>query len=223
MNYKKIYNQLIERARSRTNILDLYEKHHIIPRSMGGSNKKINLVRLSYREHFIAHLLLHKMYPDNFYLLKCIIMMSKSSKITSKEYSWIKDKFSKEQRIRLSGRTSFMKGKKHTDKSKKKISSSLMGNQHLKGHIHSDQTKLKMSNTHKNRINYTKHTAESKLKISKNKGCNPVKVYKNGIYLKTYQIRSELLKELKLHRSHFYSCLSGQLKHYKGYTFEYEK
>lgn len=37
------------------------EDHHIIPRSLGGSNAKSNRVRLSARQHFVAHLLLTKM------------------------------------------------------------------------------------------------------------------------------------------------------------------
>jgi len=37
-----------------------YEKHHIIPKSLGGNNLKTNLVYLTAREHFICHLLLPK-------------------------------------------------------------------------------------------------------------------------------------------------------------------
>lgn len=37
------------------------EKHHIIPKSCGGSNSKENLVKLTPKEHFICHLLLTKM------------------------------------------------------------------------------------------------------------------------------------------------------------------
>ena len=36
------------------------ERHYIIPKSFGGSNIKDNLVYLTAREHFIAHLLLPK-------------------------------------------------------------------------------------------------------------------------------------------------------------------
>jgi hypothetical protein len=37
------------------------ERHHIIPKSIGGSDDQSNLVRLTAREHFICHLLLPKM------------------------------------------------------------------------------------------------------------------------------------------------------------------
>ncbi len=35
-----------------------FEVHHILPRSMGGSDEDGNLVKLTYKEHFIAHKLL---------------------------------------------------------------------------------------------------------------------------------------------------------------------
>ena len=41
---------------------ETYERHHILPRSMGGSNDSSNIVTLTLREHFIAHWLLWKIY-----------------------------------------------------------------------------------------------------------------------------------------------------------------
>jgi len=41
--------------------LELYEKHHIIPKSLNGTNENFNIVKLTPREHFIAHILLTKM------------------------------------------------------------------------------------------------------------------------------------------------------------------
>jgi len=37
------------------------EQHHILPKCLGGTNNKSNLVRLTAREHFVCHLLLVKM------------------------------------------------------------------------------------------------------------------------------------------------------------------
>ena len=39
-----------------------YEIHHILPKSIGGSNEKYNLVLLTAREHYLAHYLLYKIY-----------------------------------------------------------------------------------------------------------------------------------------------------------------
>lgn len=63
MNYKRIYKNLIKKRRSEPLPYDVYgEKHHIIPVSLGGNNSKKNLIRLSAREHYIAHLLLFKIF-----------------------------------------------------------------------------------------------------------------------------------------------------------------
>lgn len=74
MNYQKIYDDLIEKRRknplikirvnSKQKLYDgIYtETHHIIPKSINGTNDKENLIELTSREHFIAHKLLFKIY-----------------------------------------------------------------------------------------------------------------------------------------------------------------
>ncbi len=60
--YTGTYNRIIKRARERILEGDVYvEKHHIIPKSLGGSNKKDNIIVLTGKEHYIVHLLLPKM------------------------------------------------------------------------------------------------------------------------------------------------------------------
>ena len=59
--YTRWYNNITENAKSRT--IDGYtERHHIHPRSLGGSDADNNLVNLTAREHFICHWLLTKMH-----------------------------------------------------------------------------------------------------------------------------------------------------------------
>jgi len=73
MNYQKIHDKLIEKAKISNRVkpkkIDFnyvyYEKHHIIPRCMGGSNDIDNLVLLTAREHFIIHKLLTYIYKGN--------------------------------------------------------------------------------------------------------------------------------------------------------------
>ena len=45
-----------------------FEFHHIIPKCIGGDDSINNLVALTAREHFLAHYLLMKIYPDNYKL-----------------------------------------------------------------------------------------------------------------------------------------------------------
>lgn len=60
MNYQHIYNALIQkRIEHKITRKDGYcEKHHIIPKSLGGTNAIDNLVNLTPKEHYLAHLLL---------------------------------------------------------------------------------------------------------------------------------------------------------------------
>jgi hypothetical protein len=58
--YTRIYYTIVERAKTRI-ISGYTENHHIIPRSLGGSNSKDNLAALTAREHFICHLMLTRM------------------------------------------------------------------------------------------------------------------------------------------------------------------
>lgn len=58
--YQIWYDQIIETAVNR-HIPSCYcERHHIKPRSFGGSDDSSNLALLTYREHFLVHWLLTK-------------------------------------------------------------------------------------------------------------------------------------------------------------------
>lgn len=60
--YAKWYTRLVDFAKNRKLPKDTYtEGHHIIPKSLGGSDKKENIVRFLAREHYVAHALLWKM------------------------------------------------------------------------------------------------------------------------------------------------------------------
>lgn len=76
MNYHEIYNKLIHHAQQRNLPEGVYvERHHILPKCLGGDNTNTNLVSLTGREHYIAHLLLWKMYPLNKKILFAFKMM----------------------------------------------------------------------------------------------------------------------------------------------------
>ena len=98
MNYTKHYDMLIERARNRTHP-GYTEKHHIIPRCLGGSNKKENIISLSAREHYVAHQLLVKMNPDHHGLIKAANMMACGNtsvrRRNNRLYEWLRIKHSK--------------------------------------------------------------------------------------------------------------------------------
>jgi hypothetical protein len=89
MNYQRIHDAIIERAKTRK--LDGYkERHHIIPRCVGGTNDLENLVDLTAREHFIIHLLLAEIYniPK---LWRAVNMLANWGRATSRQYQYIKE------------------------------------------------------------------------------------------------------------------------------------
>lgn len=70
--YAEWYVALCKRGQERikdTN--EYYEKHHIIPKCMKGGNSKKNITHLTGREHFIAHLLLTKMFHSTNQIIRC--------------------------------------------------------------------------------------------------------------------------------------------------------
>lgn len=83
MNYSTHYNLLIERAKFRT--LNCYkEAHHIFPKCLGGTDEYSNLVNLTYREHYIAHLLLAKIHGGP--LWHAVNLMGRLKKYSNRHY-----------------------------------------------------------------------------------------------------------------------------------------
>ena len=75
MKYLNIYNQLIHYRKHNKPLLNEYtENHHIIPRSLNGSDDSSNIIELTGREHWIAHLLLHKIYKRKETIHACHMM-----------------------------------------------------------------------------------------------------------------------------------------------------
>lgn len=88
MNYQRIYNQIIERAKTRVLDISIYrEKHHIVPKCMGGSDNKENLVELTAREHFLCHWLLARINPENEKLALAFFMMCKCRDRNQQRYT----------------------------------------------------------------------------------------------------------------------------------------
>lgn len=96
--YGNIYHSLITKAQSqnRNKKLGYFESHHIIPRSLGGTNKKFNLVLLTAREHYIAHLLLVRCVEKKLvYKMTAALARFKKQAINSKSYELFRKTLSK--------------------------------------------------------------------------------------------------------------------------------
>lgn len=118
MNYRNIYNSII--LKRQNNIPSGYtEEHHIIPRSLGGTDDVNNLVKLTAKEHFICHLLLTKIYEagttEYYKMCHAFLMMMTSSKkqtryISSRKYETLRIDFSKRISILQSGKSNSQYG-----------------------------------------------------------------------------------------------------------------
>lgn len=127
--YNNWYNNITENAKNRT-ISGYVERHHIIPRSLGGADSKENLVKLTAREHFICHWLLVKMNAGEskakmVYALNGMKRNGRhtqryETKITSRVYENLKKEFSIVHSATMKGRTAHNKGLPMTQEQKEK-------------------------------------------------------------------------------------------------------
>jgi hypothetical protein len=62
MNLERIYNDFIQSRRLIQHALVVYETHHVVPRSLGGTDAPDNLIKLSHGDHLFGHLLLAKIH-----------------------------------------------------------------------------------------------------------------------------------------------------------------
>lgn len=100
MNYRKHYNKLIAKYGNQNKPDYPSERHHVIPGCEGGSDDVSNLLYLSYRQHFIAHRLLAKIYPTSKGLNLAVWRMSEGNKnwgyrVTGKTHAILREKASK--------------------------------------------------------------------------------------------------------------------------------
>jgi len=138
--YTRWYYNIVDRARTRD--LDGYaETHHIIPKSLGGSNESNNLVNLTAREHYICHLLLVRMTSGSAYqkMLYAYTIMSGRKTYRARRYQLFRKEYAIVNGILRSGEGNGMfgadrKGKNntffgrnHTKESKRLISEKKTG------------------------------------------------------------------------------------------------
>ena len=154
MNYLRIYEEIINKAKN--NIREGYmEKHHIIPKCMGGKDDNDNLVLLTAREHYICHWLLAKYYKTSS-LYHAFAMMCLS---TNKHQRLQSSRFFERARIArslaMTGENNIMFGKKsacisHTEETKHKIRLAKLGKKRapFKRKPPTEETKQKRKETY---------------------------------------------------------------------------
>ena len=163
MTYSAVYCALIEKRRQHSLQDSAYgEVHHIIPKSEGGDDSKENLVRLSAREHYVAHLLLAKIYDDYKMYSALVYMQSRRHKkrkfkFNSRLYEKLREEYAKKisndnhwthrhpEKVRRGFKYSESHNKKLSEIGKTKTGK--LNN--FYGKHHSEEARRKMSLVHK--------------------------------------------------------------------------
>ena len=216
--YKQWHDNIIANGKKRK-LIGYKEVHHILPKSLGGSNDKSNLVELTAREHFLVHLLLCKFTVGQakmkmsyaFHAMCSFKNARRYNKVNSRLVEKIRSnfKFTKEHRQKLSKAQIGNKkgignknnlGRKFSKETRLKMSKSKIGNKNALGLKHSEEFKEKMR-----RINTGKKYSLGKRYLNKD-GKNLV-VNKSEVdkYLKQgYKLgmdRSYITPEYRKHQS----------------------
>jgi hypothetical protein len=137
--YLNIVNNAKIRANSRKkaiSILGYTEAHHVFPKCLDnfgiGISDPKNLVYLSAREHFICHLLLCKIFPENIKLkfaVSCFLRdKTGNRKLSSREIEIARKLHAKSVSENNKGKIPWNKGIPRTELEKNNISNSLIGN-----------------------------------------------------------------------------------------------
>jgi hypothetical protein len=115
------------------------EKHHITPKSMMGSNESDNLVKLTPREHYIAHLMLWKSFRNKqtAYAFNCMntATKTKKGKITRYSNSKVYEKFLIESREKMMGENAPAFGMVRSVESIRRQSEKMLGRKQSASHI----------------------------------------------------------------------------------------
>lgn len=192
--YTKLYFQIVDRRRS-IPFEGYGERHHIVPRALGGDNSPNNLVRLTAREHFICHRLLVKMLIGNekAKMISAAYMMLKkhttgnsklsipSNRITSKSYALLREEYAKVAAANARAQTR----KPHTAEWKAKVSAKMKGYDFGPTHV------ARTIATHTG----LKRSAETRAKIKEKRTAQvmPLKEWNllrpDGSTIKTYRLK----------------------------------
>lgn len=90
MDYISIYNKLIQKALVRERPNCYIERHHIIPISLGGDDSYSNSALLTVQEHKLAHILLAKIWPNQWHSVECFFTDDNPNRQHLKMPRWIR-------------------------------------------------------------------------------------------------------------------------------------
>ncbi len=144
------YLRFIEHCKKKKYHANEYlERHHIIPRHAGGTDNKKNLIKLSLKDHMLAHKIRYEIYGNRYDL---------------SAYSYMTGQSAKAKRAICAANGAKSKGRKLTEEHKQKISKATSGqNNPFYGKTHTTEVRKKLKENSYGR----RWSEESKEKLSK--------------------------------------------------------
>jgi hypothetical protein len=221
MDYQKIYDHLVFRAKNENRKKKQgisYEAHHITPKCLGGEGEchqwrtHPNIILLTPREHFIAHLLLLEIYPKNYKLKHATWFMlfgksggqNRDYKVSSRTYERLKEEKNKANSETLKGRISPLKGRIPWNKG--------MTNLFNKG----------KEPWNKGKPNGNKGIKRPDLSEMNRKNTKPINQFtKDGDFIKSWGSGAEASRELNIDQANINACCKNKIKSAGGFIWKY--
>lgn len=223
MNYTSFIQNILN-ARGRFICGDeYYERHHIVPKCIGGTNDEDNLIDLFAKEHFIAHKLLAKENPNNKKLVYAYWMMAHCKKEDQDRYECTPEEY-EESKISFSiVHSKYFKGKLSGNKNHF-YGVHMCGDKNpMYGRKHTDESKRK--NSESNKANWDedkrKEFGESR-KGEKNPNRKIVYQYDtDNNFIREWGSTMDVERELNIDHSGVAACARGKYKTSGGYIWKY--
>lgn len=220
MDYRKVYFNIISNAQGRS-LLGYGEVHHIVPRCMGGSDEKSNLVKLTAREHLLCHILLAKIHGGK--LWAAVNRMTNNGELRSKTYEIFRKNYAKS----ITGKGNPRYGLLVKQSTRTKIGN---GN---RGKIRTLEARTNISKSGR----FKTRSETSKIKYSRAKGGVKFKAYKligntfrkhniehlERVFVGSFNSSRECSKILQIPHQSIGYVLKGQKSHVLGYVFEVDR
>ncbi|MCB1711484.1 MAG: HNH endonuclease [Candidatus Riesia sp.] len=229
MNYLKIYNELCNRGCLREYDNKKYHKHHIIPRCMGGTDDYYNISYLTPKEHYMAHRILKRVYPE----VRCVkfafrmMLGFKNIKFSSRAYEEAREGIAQTEESKRKT-SEGLKGIKRSEKTKEKIRLSKLGNIPW-----NKNKKLKsLSKKHKDKISLSmKGYKQTKIHKYNTSEYRRSLVFSQKGYLLKCDIKGEIIDkyysiqdiEEPFKPKNLWEAIKVRNGKYKGFLWKYEK
>lgn len=219
MNYQRIYDQIVDRAKKETRVYGkgtYYERHHIVPKCVGGEGNTYqwrthpNIILLTAREHFLCHIILCILYPNESKLKFALWAMSNQKttnrdyRIGNRQYERIRQEHADMMRLLPKSKETRLK----MGLSKKGVKKPPMSDSHRKN-LTNSITGLIKSPAHRENL-------------SKAKSIPVIQYDLQGNFIKEWNSAKQAGTELKIDASDICSCRRGKRKSVGGFVWKYK-